>query len=161
MISTEGAYSLSSGIMAAKVQFPRTRGFHNGVWLRSTDSEIDMVEAYGYPKGRGVTHAWHGYAPERVIKEHKRIGNKSSKWWSQPHIYSVEWNSARVTYRIDGTITKSVGRGSAYRPPVNDSYFLVISSLTSEFDQRAHKVSTKELRSTTTSVSWVKTWVTK
>lgn len=161
MISTDGAYSISKGIMAAKVKFPRTRGLHNGVWLRSRNSEIDMVEAYGYPKGRGVTHAWHGYSPTRVIKEHKRIGNKSKKWWSQAHIYSVEWNSQRVTYRIDGAITKSVSRGSAYKPLGGESYFLVISSLTSEFDQRAHKVTASELGSTTTSVDWVKAWANK
>lgn len=159
MIGTQNSFGLSSGIIAARVKFPRTRGLHSGVWLRSATSEIDMVEAYGYPRGRGITHAWHGYFAKRVIKEYKRIGSKSKAWWSQYHVYSVEWDSQKVIFRIDGSITKAVSRGSSYYPPSNETYFLVISALTSEFDQRTHRMSSKELKATTTSVDWVKAWV--
>lgn len=165
MVSTEGAFTMKTGILAAKVKFPLVRGLHNGVWLRSSgspSSEIDMVEAYGYPKGRGITHAWHYYGANnsRAIKEYKKLGGKSKSWWKAWHVYSVEFTPSKLVFRIDGTVTKTVSRGSKYYPPADSEYFLAMTALASEFDQNNHKITNKEIGSTKTTVDWVRAWKT-
>jgi len=150
MMSTDRKYSAKTCIVAARIRFPKNVGMHSGVWLQSgAGSEIDMIESYGY--GKGVTNVVHLNGHEYKLKSLKM---KSKKWWSQYHVFSVEWTLTRVTFRIDGAVTAS----KALRTP-NTNYFLVMSNLSSDWE--LGKIKDSQLKSARMSVDWVKVWATK
>jgi beta-glucanase (GH16 family) len=146
MVSTENRYSVRTGIVAARVKFPKNRGMHAGVWLQSNSrSEIDMIESYGY--GKGITNVVHVNGKENKV--YKK--NTKSSWWKGYHVFSVEWTTTRVIFRMDGKVTKSVAKTT----PGTD-YFLVMSLLSSDWE--LDKLTSPSAKM---SVDWVKVWKTK
>lgn len=146
MLGTEGRYKVSTGIVAAKVKFPKNRGMHAGVWLQSREnSEIDMIESYGY--GKGITNVVHVKGKE--YKVYKK--NTSKSWWNKAHIFSVEWTTKQLIFRMDGKVTRKFTKTT----PKAD-YFLVMSLLSSDWE--LDKLTSPKAAM---SVDWVKVWKTK
>ena len=163
MIATEKKFSISQGVVAARVRFAEGQGMHGSVWLQSYEqSEIDMIESYGY--GRGLTSVIHvdgtryPTANEDTYVNARAVTKKD--WWSAFHIYSVEWDGDQVVFRIDGRETRRITRDI----PVVD-YFVVISMLSSDWEQKrfsdpvrnADGVTPTRLPQTM-AVDWVKAW---
>jgi glycosyl hydrolase family 16 len=132
MVSTQGRFTVSSGIVAARVKFPRTPGAHASVWLQSdAGQELDMIETFGH--GRGVTNVIHvkgikmpadgkdAYVASKLVAD--------PAWWDAWHTVSVEWDRRSVRFRLDGRLTRELKVNLA---PAN--YFLVISLLSSDWE---------------------------
>jgi len=154
MLGTQDSFMMKTGIVAARIKFPKNTGMHSGVWLQSgVRSEIDMVESYGY--GKGITNVVHVNGKENKLYKAKM---KSKSWWSKYHVFSVEWTRntlglTKLVFRIDGAVTKSK---SLWTPDAN--YFLVMSNLSSDWE--LSKIKDSQLKSAKMSVDWVKVWST-
>ena len=162
MISTEGRYTIRSGIMAARVKFPVGQGLHASVWLQSYDrSEIDMIESYGY--GKGVTSVMHLDGKQYPKGDKAWVASSRTAdraWWDDFHVVSVEWDSDGVTVRLDGSVVQRIKTA-----PARTDYFLVISLLSSDWElTRLRKPSgdapglKPEPLPAVMEVDWVRTW---
>jgi len=159
-VSTEGDgnFHIKTGILAAEVSFPVGQGMHGGVWLQSnSDSEIDMVEAFGYRKGiQNVLHVGKYDTPEARKWVAKSTVNKKA-WWSKPHLFSMEWTRSQVTFRVDGTVTKVEKKALP-----DAEYYLVLSMLSSDWETprltKPVNGGTKAKLPASMKVNWVKAW---
>lgn len=167
-VSTEGGrFSIKTGIVAARITFPKNQGMHGGVWLQSgAGSELDMVEAFGY--GKGIQNVLHVKGKDYPGKEAQKwvAGStmKKSSWWSASHVFSIEWTRSTVIWRLDGVTTKQISRLKL--PDTN--YFLVMSMLSSDWElgrlkKPVNPHHTKGVKAlplpATMKVDWVKAWV--
>lgn len=169
-VSTEGNFSIQSGIIAAKVKFPKAQGMHGGIWLRTSTeggSELDMVEAFGFRKGiQNVVHIGvrdtsgpNVYETKEAKKWVAKSAVKKSSWWNKYHVFSMEWNSTTVTFRLDGKITKVEKPTTGI--PVED-YYIVMSMLSSDWETgrltKPANHGTKAKLPESMKVDWVKAW---
>jgi beta-glucanase (GH16 family) len=163
MIGTEQKFSITQGVVAARIRFAEGQGMHGSVWLQSYEkAEIDLIESYGY--GRGTTSVIHIDGERYPSANSETYVNttavKQRDWWSQFHVFSVEWDDSQVVFRVDGTETKRITRDI----PLAD-YFVVISMLSSDWEQKrftnpvrnADDVTPTKLPQTM-AVDWVKAW---
>lgn len=169
-VSTEGNFSMQSGIIAAKVKFPKAQGMHGGIWVRTAPeggSELDMVEAFGLRKGiQNVVHI--GVRDTKganvyETKESKKWVAKStvnkSSWWDKYHVFSMEWNTTTVTFRLDGKITK------VEKPKIGipaEDYYIVMSMLSSDWETgrltKPVNHGKKAKLPESMKVDWIKAW---
>ena len=132
MISTEGRFSIQSGVVAARVKFPIEQGAHAAVWLQSRQGqELDLIESYGF--GRGISNVVH-LKGRKIPKEGRDswVADETvadRQWWSQWHIVSLEWNRDRIVFRLDGEVTRELKVRTA-----RADYFLVLSLLSSDWE---------------------------
>ncbi|MFT4109640.1 family 16 glycosylhydrolase [Propionicimonas sp.] len=165
-VSTEGKFVMTSGILAAKVKFPKAQGLHGGIWVRTVPeggSELDMVEAFGLGKGIqnvvhiGVRDSGVGYETPEAEKWVAKSAVKKSSWWSKYHVFSMEWDATSVTYRLDGVVTKT--KKTAI--PIQD-YYIVMSMLSSDWETgrltKPTKGGVKAKLPESMQVEWVKAW---
>lgn len=132
MVSTQDRFSITSGVVAARVKFPEEVGAHASVWLQSVEGqELDMVETYG--RGRGITSMVH-VRGKRYPADGKKayVGTDvepDPQWWKAWHTVSVEWDRSGVRFRLDGRLTQEqkIALGPA-------NYFLVVSLLSSDWE---------------------------
>ncbi|MBK7820157.1 MAG: family 16 glycosylhydrolase [Tessaracoccus sp.] len=141
IVDTSTSFSMPSGIVAARVKFPKGQGFHGSVWLQTTRSgsakprgtEIDIVESFGY--GKGVINFLH--SDEK--KNGTLVGSgayvlasktKDPKWWDKYHVYSVEWSGKTYIYRIDGVETMRLSKSNVK----GDRQQLIMSLLSSDWE---------------------------
>lgn len=132
MISTEGRFTMNTGMVAARVKFPPDQGAHAGVWLQShSQQEIDIIETYGF--GRGVTNVAHLRGKRFPVSGAKAyvvprvVANRD--WWDQWHTVSVEWTQSKIVFRLDGQVTREVKQRT-----VKADYFVVLSMLSSDWE---------------------------
>lgn len=174
MITTEGKYVVNtgtSGTVAARVRFPEAQGMHGAIWLQNPEkAEIDMVEGFGY--GRGISNYIHTASkqtldvagPAKYKLGAYVMSNKTKKrsWWQRYHTYSISWTSKSFTFRVDGTVTKTI----KIRPGDVD-YSLVVSLLVSDWEANriTHPIKTKGFEDVEPaalpvqmSVDWVRVW---
>lgn len=174
-ISTEQAdgFRIKDGIVAAEITFPINQGGHGGIWLRTKNNkenrfdEIDIVEAFGWKKGiQSVLH-WGTICSEtddrkcETTEKAKWVAKKTvgkSSWWGKPHVFSAEFGSDRVIFRVDGVVT----RVDNHVLP-DAEYSLVMSMLSSDYELgrlkkpvNGNKKKAKLPLSTT--VNWVRAW---
>jgi len=159
MISTDGKRSLRSGIVAAKIEFPKGKGMHGSAWLQSADGqEIDFIESYGL--GKGITNVIHRRSGNTLVRSPSTAAKsyvltskvKKSSWWKDPHVFSVEFDSTKLIFRVDGRVTRTM-KGIPDR-----DYFMVLSLLSSDWELPLLK---KGSVPSTMRVDWVKFWEKK
>lgn len=156
-VSTRTGFRVQSGIMEAKITFPKAKGMHAGVWLESDGPEIDMIEAYG--AGQRITNVFHLSTKANKTtkwgnKENKLYSKKkSSSWYSKPHLVSLEWNSNHIVFRVDGKVTSAK---KVWTPAM--WYWLVMSNMTSDWELKNLKNSQLP---TGMKVDWVRVWANK
>lgn len=160
MISTQDVPLIKVGTVSARVKFPLGQGMHAGVWLQSADSEIDIVESYGY--GKGITSGAHIRGKQKVswVATSKV---KSKSWWSSYHTVSAQRRGSTITIRLDGATVKTV---TGVNP--DTEYFLVLSLLSSDWElsrltkpiKGAKGVKKTDLKAASSKfyVDWVKVW---
>lgn len=160
MISTDGLATFRTGLAAARARFPESRGVRGGIWLQSIGtSDIEMINSYGY--GRGLSSAlitsgkhYPGSDEDAAVLAE---AVKDRAWWSDYHVFSVEWTNTEVIFRIDGELTRRIDRTI---PDLD--YYLVIGLLSPDSDQAqlaklADAAAGSQLPQTM-SVDWVKVW---
>lgn len=132
MISTQDRFTVDTGMVAARVKFPVEQGSHAGVWLQSTvQQEIDTIETYGW--GRGVTNVVHvkgkknpaASADAYVVPE--LVADRA--WWDAWHVVEVEWTRSKITFRLDGEVTRELKQKTS-----KADYFVVLSLLSSDWE---------------------------
>jgi F0F1-type ATP synthase epsilon subunit len=147
---------MTSGIVAAKIKFPKGKGMHGSAWLQSSDGqEIDFIESYGL--GKGITNVVHRRSGSKLVRSPstaaksyvlKSAASKSS-WWAKYHVFSVEFDKSKLIFRIDGKVTRTM-KGMADR-----HYFLVLSLLSSDWELPLLKSSSVPSKM---QVDWVRVW---
>ncbi len=140
-IDTRASFSQGSGILAARVKFPKAQGMHGAVWMQTMRSaqlkplgaELDMIESFGY--GKGITNIVH--LDEKGNGVHQRTGGYIRKdltsdptWWDKYHVYSLEWTSSQFIFRVDGVETSRVSKKAVK----GDKYAVLISLLSSDWE---------------------------
>ena len=132
MISTQDQFSVDTGLVAARVKFPVEQGAHAGVWLQSgAQQEIDIIETYGW--GQGLTNVVHVRGKKNppegrdswVVPE--VVADRA--WWDAWHTVEVEWTHSKITFRLDGEVTRELKQKTG---PAD--YFVVISLLSSDWE---------------------------
>jgi len=143
MISTRDRAVVNTatpGVLAARLKLPESQGMHGAVWLQTVNKgELDMIEGFGY--GRGISNMIHSPSPKTLdaiavgrgrtnlgAYVLKNTANRRS-WWKKYHTYSMAWDSAGFTFRVDGKITQKVKID-----PGSVDYYLVLSLLVSDWE---------------------------
>lgn len=156
--------TMRTGTVAARIKFPEQQGMHGSVFLLSPDlvSEIDIIEAYGF--GAGITNVVH-----RGGKRYPADANDTyvhaevvsdREWWDDYHVFSVEWTTKEVVFRVDGVETRRIKPSS-----LKDDYFVYLSLLASDWEQRRFENPVRNAEGVTPSelparmyVDWVRAW---
>gem|GEM_PF-2780845 len=167
------ANRVTTGIVAAEIVFPIYQGGHGGVWLRTANNsagrfdEIDIVEAFGWKKGiQSVLH-WGTTCTStndrncETTEAAKWVAKKTvgkASWWGKAHVFSVEFTTAQVIYRIDGVVTRIDKRTMA-----EAQYSIVMSMLSSDYEtgrltKPAYGGKKGVKLPLVTKVNWIKTW---
>jgi beta-glucanase (GH16 family) len=169
-VSTEGKFSMKTGIVAAEIKFPKAQGMHGGVWLRTVPnggSELDMVEAFGLGKGiQNVVHIGKRdsktagtYETKESKKWVAKSSVKKSSWWDKYHVFSMEWDTKTVTFRLDGVVTKTEKPTTGIP---SDGYYIVMSMLSSDWETgrltKPVNHGKKAKLPESMKVNWVKAW---
>lgn len=156
MISTAGLFTSRTGLLAVRVKFPPGAGSHGLIKLQSvTGTQVHTIESYGYGGGLTNTVRIGGkrFPPLTRDAQVMQDVTKNISWWSDYHIFTVEWSRSEVIFRMDGEETLRV------RKDIPDAdYFVTIGMLSSDEDLKAQNAKNEELVSQTLSVDWVKVW---
>jgi beta-glucanase (GH16 family) len=162
MISTETTFTMPTGLVAAKVRLATGQGPQGGVWLQSVDgAKIDLIASHGYGDGIASLLTVDGKQYPTAQEAYVNVqAVKNEDWWAKDHVYSVEWDTRHVVFRIDGVVTQTVEKR------IKDTeYFIVLGLLTTDAAQKrfsepldgATGVTRAELPQTM-SVDWVRAW---
>lgn len=175
MVRTEGAFTMQSGIVAARIKFPKNRSMHGGIWLSPTTGspEIDIIESYGYAaKNPYYSKTTSGIHQAMSVSGYKKLvtprgweksyGSGLSQtvfnirrlpdsWYNKYHVVSVEFTTSKLVFRMDGKITGTLNRST----PKTD-YFLVMSLITTPWELKQAGGALKVPASM--SVDWVRAW---
>ncbi|MGC4153901.1 MAG: family 16 glycosylhydrolase [Propionicimonas sp.] len=179
MVTTSSNFTISHGIVAARVKFSKNRYMHGGVWLHAADGsdEIDIIESYGYAGKKSAYSKTTSGVHQRITKsEHSKLKKPKgwektykdglaqtvfnirklpSSWFDRYHVVSVEFTSTKLVFRVDGKVTGTLTRAKT----VND-YSLVMSMLTTDWElAQARKTTSKgKLKNSEMKVDWVRVW---
>jgi len=120
-------FSMNYGIAAARVKMPKQQGMHATFWLyvlTGTEEELDW-ESYGY--GKGIIPGFLlNNATQTALRDTNctfsssgcpwpiPAASKDPNWWNEYHIYSFEWSSTEVVFKVDGEIVKDPKTGKQW-----------------------------------------------
>jgi len=149
-VGTQGHFSYTYGVAAARIKFERPRGMHGGFWLQPesrtadygsptrTGAEVDIAEFFGkgYPRG-GLAHFLYSYPRAGVTNKYGNVfpgataalRGRTDSWWSRYHVFSVDWTSSGYVFRVDGAVTWHSDRAVSKRPQ-----YLILSLLSSDWE---------------------------
>jgi len=148
-ISSQRSYDFTYGVAAARMKFPELRGQHASFWLQPTTlrpaattakaggAEIDIIEWFG-DGGPGNGLASFIYHPStkgpvkvggNIKRANSYLSSKSDRWWTQYHVFSVEWTQKAYIFRIDGHETWRTTAGISGQPQ-----FPILSLLSSDYE---------------------------
>ena len=147
-ISTQHSADFLYGVAAARMRFPKSLGQHAAFWLQPRGlletgttpwgAEIDVVEWYGANEDRQVmASAIHVPQPDgsklqiggRIRNPNRFLATRSDTWWTQYHVFSIEWTPTEYVVRIDGHEAWRTREGVSH---VHE--FLILSMLSSDFE---------------------------
>lgn len=164
LLTTGSRFTMRTGMVAARVKFPQGQGMHGAVFVLSPTlrSEIDVIESYGY--GKGLTSVSHLDGTRYPTEESETFvlteAVKDRSWWSEYHVYSVQWSRHEAVFFIDGVESARLSRKD-----FADTYSVFISLLSSdwELDRMENPRRWAEGVTETTlpqymHVDWVKAW---
>jgi beta-glucanase (GH16 family) len=112
-VNTSGKEEFTYGTLAARMKLPSGGGLWPAFWALGEGlwpgcGEIDMMEAIG--DSTWVSHAVHGpgYSGKTPIFHRSFFpeGMDITQW----HVYSVDWTTRDLTFRVDGKTTYHVTR---------------------------------------------------
>lgn len=107
-INTREKFAIAYGSVSARILLPSGEGLWPAFWTLGTDGhwpgcgELDIMECVGEPDWIGVAVHGPGYSGETPLV--------NKKYFLQPvdvtqwHIYSLDWTSDDLTFRIDGEL---------------------------------------------------------
>jgi beta-glucanase (GH16 family) len=112
-LDTRGKVEFMHGTVAARMKLPIGAGLWPAFWILGTGrwpdtGEIDVMENIG--EGDWVSAALHGPKyfgnTPLVNRYYFRNGSDASAW----HVYSVDWSSGELVFRVDGDVAYRVTR---------------------------------------------------
>jgi len=148
-ISTAGRQELTYGVLAARMKFQQPRGQHGAFWLQPSvpvpgatnaadgGAEIDVIEWFGdggangglsgsvyypTPTGQAKAGGW-------IADPGQYLDNMTDSWWSNYHVFSVEWSASGYVFRVDGRETWRTSDGVSSR-----AQYLILSLLSSDYE---------------------------
>jgi len=168
-IDTEGTFSFTYGVAAARVKFQRGRGQHGAFWMQSAEapvpgdpaaggSEVDVAEFFGQgsPKGGMGMYTYYTGARGKTVKVGEIQQEATAQlppgdsWWDRFHVFSVEWTPDVYIYRVDG---REIFRNTQGVSGVEE--FLLLSLSTKDWELSELDPS---LLPSTMQVDWVRVW---
>ncbi len=165
---TGGKFDFTYGFAAARMKMHLDKGMHASFWMQPANwytpgqpakgTEIDVAEFFGRTKRDSTIASFlHWYDGDNA--HHKKGGKfpyantlrKRAQTWSEAyHVFSVEWSSDAIVFRVDGREyyreTEIVSRAPEY---------LLLSMLTSDYE--LEKLTAAGMRQTA-KVDWVRVW---
>jgi beta-glucanase (GH16 family) len=172
-ISTQNSADFLYGVAAARMKFQRDPGAHAAFWMQprglldtgptSWGAEVDVVEWYGTLNRRSrMASAVHAPTPTgqkiqfggAVHKPDRFLAGRADAWWSNYHVFSVEWTPTEYIFRIDSHEVWRTDQGVSHDPE-----FLILSMLSSDFE--LPQLGARQALTQTASVDWVKFWQAK
>ncbi len=148
-VSSDGKQDFTYGVAAARMKFHKRRGQHASFWLQPTTirsgattaaaggSEIDIIEWFG-DGGPGNGLASFIYHPStqgpvkvggNIVHANSYLDGLSDRWWTQYHVFSVEWTRKAYIFRIDGRETWRTTAGISRQPQ-----YPILSLLSSDYE---------------------------
>jgi hypothetical protein len=165
---TGETFDFTYGYAAVRMKMHLDKGMHASFWMQpanwytpgdpSKGTEIDIVEFFGRTKKDSHIAAFlHWYDSANA---HHKIGGKfpganrlkkrTETWSNAFHVFSAEWTSDAIVFRVDGREfhreTEIVSRAPEY---------LLLSMLTSDYE--LEKLTPAVMRQTA-KVDWVRVW---
>jgi len=146
-ISTAGHQELTYGVAAARMKFQQLRGQHGAFWLQPSvpvagatsaaegGAEIDVIEWFGEGSGGLASSVYYptptgqAKAGGWVADQSAYLDSKSDSWWSDYHVFSVEWSPSGYVFRVDGRETWRTSDGVSGR-----AQYLILSLLSSDYE---------------------------
>jgi beta-glucanase (GH16 family) len=112
-INTSAKFEFTHGRAAARIRMPNAGGVWPAFWLLGNGKwpdtgEIDIMEYVGEKDWTGVALHGPGYSGETPLVNKHFFGNETDV--TQWHIYSVEWTSNQMLFKVDGRTTYRVTR---------------------------------------------------
>jgi hypothetical protein len=149
-VSTQSTFDFQYGVAAARMKFQHSRGQHASFWMQPRGlleegttpwgAEIDVIEFYGADnagRGRMSTTVHRRVDGGRELTSYggpiadadRFLADRSDRWWSAYHVFSVEWTPREYVFRIDGQETLRTSQGVSHHPE-----FLILSMLSSDYE---------------------------
>ena len=169
-VSTQYSADFTYGVAAARMKMQEGRGQHASFWLQPRGllkagttpwgAEIDVVEWYGSDDRRGgLTSTVYRPAPTgekiRIATDFgdpdQYLAGRSDSWWTNYHVFSVEWTPTEYVFRIDGRETWRTSEGISHHPQ-----FMILSLLSSDYELDEH--GDESLIDEHMYVDWVQFW---
>lgn len=113
-IHTRGKFQFTYGSASARIQLPAGDGLWPAFWMIGTDGhwpgcgELDIMECVGEPDWSSVAVHGPGYSGETPLVNKKYFLKPVDV--TQWHVYSLDWTSDDLTFRIDGELVYRVTR---------------------------------------------------
>jgi beta-glucanase (GH16 family) len=124
------------------MKFQHRRGQHPSFWMQPSGpggAEIDVIEWYGKKGSRQrlATNVSRHLADgglqttlEAAIHDPERyLANRSDHWWTEYHVFSVQWTPREYVFRIDGRETMRTAAGVSHQ-----AEYLILSMLSSDYE---------------------------
>ena len=173
-ISTDGNHDFKYGVAAARMKFQKARGQHASFWLQPSTfnehgtsaakdgAEVDIIEWFGSGgKQSGLTSFIYEPTPKGPVKvggflkqQDRFLDSKKDSWWTQYHVFSVEWTKKAYVFRIDGRETTRITTGISGVPE-----YPILSLLSSDYE--LEDLGNENLLPQHTYIDWIQTWEAK
>jgi beta-glucanase (GH16 family) len=132
-VTTYGTFAQAYGRFEARMRVPAGRGFLPAFWLlgdniykvrHPQEGEIDVVETVGNQANRVQQHA-HGPGLDFGYAYGLPAGQTVTDW----HTYAIEWSPDRITWAVDGRLSRMLLRDDAGAGWVFDHPFFILLDL--------------------------------
>ena len=156
------------------MKFQKARGQHASFWLQphrlqadatsaaKDGAEVDIIEWFGEGgKQSGLTSFIYHPTPKGPVKvggflkqQDRFLDSKKDSWWTQYHVFSVEWTPKAYVFRIDGRESARITEGISEVRAVPHPEPAVLRL-------RARGPRQREPLPQHTYVDWIQTWEAK
>ncbi len=158
------------GVLAARIRFQPLQGQHASLWMQpavsesTTDSgkggaEVDVIEWFGKGLESGglasFIYMLTEDGPKKVggwVEDPARfLDGPDDDWYTDYHVFSVEWTPEEYIFRIDGRETWRTSQGISHQPE-----FPILSILSSDYELK--NLGGEDNLPQTMSVDWLRFW---
>lgn len=142
-LTTKGKFSVTYGILEARVRFNPTEGMWPAFWTTGISEhwpscgEIDILEYY---RGKylanfvwGAKQPWTGIWRSKTVSLESRIA-KDPRWAEKFHIFKLDWDEERMRIFIDDELVNEIPTADAVNQrydkienPFRQPHFIIIN----------------------------------
>lgn len=142
-LTTKGKFSVTYGILEARVRFNPTEGVWPAFWTTGISEnwpscgEIDILEYY---RGKylanfvwGAKQPWTGIWRSKTVSLESRIA-KDPRWAEKFHVFKLDWDEKRMRIFIDDELVNEIATADAVNlrydkieNPFRQPHFIIIN----------------------------------